>query len=116
MFLGKARFYGGFDVADESAGIGSSLRAGVLGLFFVVLCGLVLYSLVGRQGRVSVLRMEAEIMDLEHRIEALKVENKELELTVAQLRRPGFAAEWFAREKLGLVKRDERLFLELPAP
>jgi cell division protein FtsB len=58
--------------------------------------------------------MEAARADLEDQIRGLESQNRELGLTLAQLRNPDFAAERLARETFGLLRPDEIVFVDAP--
>jgi cell division protein FtsB len=73
---------------------------------------LLLLALAGDRGRFAILKLEAARSGLLSEIRTLEVENRELELAVEQLRRPGLAAEKTARETFGLLRPDELMFVD----
>ena len=89
-----------------------TLRSVAHALVLAGVAALLAYALAGDRGRLAILGMEAARTELLDRIAVLEAENRELALTVRQLRRPDFAAERVSREALGLVREGELVFVD----
>jgi cell division protein FtsB len=92
------------------------LRSALHAIFFLGVVALLLAALAGDRGRFAVLELETQRSALLAEIRELEAENRQLELSLEQLRRPRFAAEKTARETFGLAREDERVFIDGPAP
>ena len=84
------------------------------GLLFTALATGLAFALAGERGTMALARMDAARVQLEESIARLEAENRELELELRQLRRPGHAAERVARETLGLVAPGEIVYVDPP--
>ena len=87
------------------------------GLFFFVVCVLVMDALVGDQGLLATVRARKEYTELTADIARLRSENEALREEARRLREDPAAIEELARRELGLMSPGERLFIikDLPA-
>jgi len=69
------------------------------------------YSVFGATGLVGVYRTEAEVERLEAEVAAARAINESLQLRVEALRSDPMEVEREAREKLGLVKEGDKVYL-----
>lgn len=84
---------------------------GILFLIGFILFVLLLTFAFGERGIVEIVRVKKEIRRLENSIEYLEYEKKNLENEVVRLRRnPGYI-DLKAREKLWLMKKNERVIV-----
>lgn len=74
------------------------------------------YSIFGTTGLVGVYRTEAEVEQLEDQVAAARAVNESLELRVEALRSDPMEIEREARERLGLVKEGDRVYLLPTSP
>ena len=96
--------------------LGELLRTALHAVLLLGVAVLLLLALAGDRGRFAILKLEASRSELKSEIHGLEAENRELELVVEQLRRPGFAAEKAAREVYGLVRPGELVYVDAGAP
>jgi cell division protein FtsB len=87
------------------------------GLFFFVVCVLVMDALVGDQGLLATMRARKEFNQLVTDLARLRSENAALREEARRLREDPAAIEEVARRELGLMSPGERLFIikDLPA-
>ena len=87
------------------------------GLFFFVVCVLIMDALVGDQGLLATVRARKEYSQLASDLARLRSENAALREEARRLREDPAAIEEVARRELGLMSPGERLFIirDLPA-
>jgi cell division protein FtsB len=81
------------------------------GLFFFVVCVLVVEALVGDQGLVATMRARKQYDELSAEIGRLRFENASLRDEARRLREDPAAIEEIARRELGLMSPGEKLFI-----
>ncbi len=81
------------------------------GLFFFVVCVLVVDALVGDQGLVATMRARKQYDDLAVDLARLRSENASLREDARRLREDPEAIEELARRELGLMSPGEKLFI-----
>ena len=81
------------------------------GLFFFVVCVLVVDALVGDQGLVATIRARKQYDDLAVNLARLRSENAALREEARRLREDPAAIEEIARRELGLMSPGETLFI-----
>jgi cell division protein FtsB len=81
------------------------------GLFFFVVCVLVVDALVGDQGLVATIRARKQYDDLAADLARLRSENAALREEARRLREDPAAIEEIARRELGLMSPGEKLFI-----
>ena len=81
------------------------------GLFFFVVCVLVVDALVGDQGLVATMRARKQYDELASDLERLRNENASLREEARRLREDPAAIEEIARRELGLMSPGEKLFI-----
>ena len=81
------------------------------GLFFFVVCVLVVDALVGDQGLVATMRARKQYDQLADDLSRLRSENAALREDVRRLREDPAAIEEIARRELGLMSPGEKLFI-----
>ena len=81
------------------------------GLFFFVVCVLVMDALVGDQGLVATMRARRQYDDLAADLARLRSENAALREEARRLREDPAAIEEIARRELGLMSPGEKLFI-----
>jgi cell division protein FtsB len=88
------------------------------GLFFLVICVLVVEALVGDQGLVATMRARKQYDDLTADLARLRSENDGLREEARRLREDPAAIEEIARRELGLMSPGEKLFIirDIPSP
>lgn len=79
--------------------------------FFLVMMGVAFFH---EDGILTVFKFEGKMDSLDDRNEALRKENEQLQRTIHALRSDPYAIEKIAREKLNLVKPDEKVYRILP--
>jgi cell division protein FtsB len=85
-------------------------KAFVLGTV-IALVALVVGSVFGDRGLLSLIEMRRQVQSLGHEVESLRAENARLVGDIAALRQSPWAIERLAREELGLARSDEVVFL-----
>jgi cell division protein FtsB len=93
-------------------------RRAASGLFFFVVCVLVVDALVGDQGLVATMRARKQYVHLASDLARLRTENSTLREDVRRLREDPAAIEELARRELGLISPGEKLFIikDIPPP
>lgn len=88
------------------------------GLFFFVVCVLVVDALVGDQGLVATMRARKQYDELAADLARLRSENATLREDARRLREDPAAIEEIARRELGLMSPGEKLFIirDIDAP
>ncbi len=86
-------------------------KIGIFGLAFILLV-LLIAAVFGRKGLIEIGRVRREHAALLQEIERLKADKARLEAEIAELDRNPAAVEKEAREKLGLVKPDEKVIFK----
>ena len=90
------------------------------GLFFFVVCVLIVDALVGDQGLVATFRARRQYDDLAAHLARIRSENATLREEARRLREDPAAIEEIARRELGLMSPGEKLFIirdvDPPAP
>jgi cell division protein FtsB len=81
------------------------------GLFFFVVCVLVVEALVGDQGLVATIRARKQYDELATDLARLRSENAGLRDDARRLREDPAAIEEIARRELGLMSPGEQLFI-----
>jgi cell division protein FtsB len=81
------------------------------GLFFFVVCVLVVDALVGDQGLVATMRARKQYDELAVDLARLRSENAALREDARRLREDPAAIEEIARRELGLMSPGEKLFI-----
>lgn len=81
------------------------------GLFFFVVCVLVVDALVGDQGLVATMRARKQYDELAADLARLRSENAALREEARRLREDPAAIEEIARRELGLMSPGEKLFI-----
>jgi cell division protein FtsB len=81
------------------------------GLFFLVVCVLVVDALVGDQGLVATMRARKQYDELAADLARLRSENASLREDARRLREDPAAIEEIARRELGLMSPGEKLFI-----
>lgn len=81
------------------------------GLFFFVVCVLVVDSLVGDQGLVATMRARKQYDELAGDLARLRSENTGLRDEARRLKEDPAAIEEIARRELGLMSPGEKLFI-----
>ena len=81
------------------------------GLFFFVVCVLVVDALVGDQGVVATMRARNQYDELTSDLGRLRNENASLREEARRLREDPAAIEEIARRELGLMSPGEKLFI-----
>ncbi len=81
------------------------------GLFFFVVCVLVVDALVGDQGLVATIRARKQYDDLAADLAKVRSENAALREEARRLREDPAAIEEIARRELGLMSPGEKLFI-----
>lgn len=86
---------------------------------FLLLLTLLLFILIltfffGDSGIIEIVQAQKRIEQLEKRIISLEQRRKELEREIEQLRRDPRSLEAVAREKLWLMKKDEKVIVVVP--
>ena len=81
------------------------------GLFFFVVCVLVVDALVGEQGVVATMRARKQYDQLASDLARLRFENSALRDEARRLREDPAAIEEIARRELGLMSPGEKLFI-----
>ena len=81
------------------------------GLFFFVVCVLVVDALVGDQGLVATMRARKQYDELAVDLARLRSENASLREDARRLREDPAAIEEIARRELGLMSPGEKLFI-----
>ena len=81
------------------------------GLFFFVVCVLIVDALVGDQGLVATMRARKQYDELTADIARLRSENASLREEARRLREDPAAIEEIARRELGLMSPGEKLFI-----
>jgi cell division protein FtsB len=81
------------------------------GLVFLV-AALFITSLFGKKGVIEIYRARKTYAALEKEIERLKQEKSRLEREIADLEKNPKAVDHEAREKLGLIRPDEKVILK----
>jgi cell division protein FtsB len=80
------------------------------GLIFILVV-LLITAIFGRKGLIEIARVRRTHAALVRDIEALKEKKARLEREIAELEQNPAAVEKEAREKLGLIKPDEKMIL-----
>jgi cell division protein FtsB len=94
-----------------------SKHKGILVTCLVSLVLFVVAAIYGDHGLVHLLRMRSEQRDLEHTAFDLQQQNERLRDRIRQLRSDDSYIEKVARERLGLVKKNEILYrVTAPTP
>jgi len=83
-------------------------KIGFLGLGFILVV-LLIAAVFGRKGLIEIGRVRRQHAALVQEIERLKNEKSRLEKDLAELEKNPAAVEKEAREKLGLIKPDEKV-------
>jgi cell division protein FtsB len=81
------------------------------GLFFFVVCVLIVDALVGDQGLVATMRARKQYDELASDLARLRAENAGLREEARRLREDPAAIEEIARRELGLMSPGETLFI-----
>jgi cell division protein FtsB len=81
------------------------------GLFFFVVCVLVVDALVGDQGLMATMRARKQYDELVSELARLRHENAALREEARRLREDPAAIEEIARRELGLMSPGEKLFI-----
>jgi cell division protein FtsB len=81
------------------------------GLFFFIVCVLVVDALVGDQGLVATMRARKQYDELAAELSRLRLENASLREDARRLREDPAAIEEIARRELGLMSPGEKLFI-----
>ena len=77
----------------------------------IALVALVVGSVFGDRGLLSLIEMRRQVQSLGQEVETLRAENARLVGDIAALRQSPRAIERLAREELGLARPDEVVFL-----
>ncbi len=83
-------------------------KLGIFGLAFLLVV-LLIAAIFGRKGLIEITRVRRQYAALLQEVEQLKQEKARLEKEIADLEKNPAAVEKEAREKLGLVKPDEKV-------
>ena len=83
----------------------------LIGLFFFVVCVLIVDALVGDQGLVATIRARKQYNQLAADLARLRAENAGLREEARRLREDPAAIEEIARRELGLMSPGETLFI-----
>jgi len=83
-------------------------KIGVIGLAFILIV-LLIAAIFGRKGLIEIARVRRQHAALVQEVERLKEEKALLEKELAELEKNPAAVEKEAREKLGLIKPDEKV-------
>lgn len=94
--------------AQRAQGHGRRILAG---LFFFVVCVLVVDALVGDQGLMATMRARKQYDELVSDLARLRYENASLREEARRLREDPAAIEEIARRELGLMSPGEKLFI-----
>ena len=86
-------------------------RRWLAGLFFFVVCVLIVDALVGDQGLVATMRARKQYDELTADLARLRSENAALREEARRLREDPAAIEEIARRELGLMSPGETLFI-----
>ena len=86
-------------------------RRVLAGLFFFVVCVLVVDALVGDQGLMATMRARKQYDELVSDLSRLRYENASLREEARRLREEPAAIEEIARRELGLMSPGETLFI-----
>ena len=86
-------------------------RRVLAGLFFLVVCVLVVDALVGDQGLMATMRARKQYDELASDLARLRYENASLREEARRLREEPAAIEEIARRELGLMSPGEKLFI-----
>lgn len=73
-------------------------------------CVLLLDALVGERGLIVMMRAAQDNRGLEQRLETLKTDNDRMKAEIELMKRDRDTIEDLARQKLGLMKRGEKVF------
>lgn len=73
-------------------------------------CVLLLDALVGERGLIVMMRAAQDNRGLEQQLETLKTDNSRMRLQIELLKKDRETIEDLARQKLGLMKRGEKVF------
>ena len=95
--------------AKKSFSLRKKIVIGGLGFLFFVL---LISSFFGKKGLIEIYRAKRNSRALVQEIERLKEEKSRLEREIEELERNPKAVEKEAREKLGLVKPDEKVIIK----
>lgn len=94
----------------------SPWRRVVLSLLGLGLLALVVHTLFGEHGYVSLLRQQGEIERMEKEIQRLEDENRRLAEEIQVLKSDPEAVERVAREQLKMARPGEKVIILPPAP
>lgn len=83
-------------------------KIGIFGLAFILVV-LLIAAIFGRKGLIEISRVRRQHAALVQEVERLKEEKARLEKELAELEKNPAAVEKEAREKLGLIKPDEKV-------
>ena len=88
------------------------------GLFFFIVCVLIVDALVGDQGLVATMRARKQYDQLTADLARLRSENAVLREEARRLREDPAAIEELARRELGMIRPGEKVFIikDLPSP
>ena len=86
-------------------------RRVLIGLFFFVVCVVVVDALVGDQGLMATMRARKQYDELAADLARLRAENAGLREEARRLREDPAAIEEIARRELGLMSPGEKLFI-----
>ena len=86
------------------------------GLFFFVVCVLVVDALVGEKGLLAMRKARQDYQALESALSTARSENARLREEARRLREDPRAVEDLARRELGLIKPGETLFIIRDVP
>lgn len=86
-------------------------KIGIGGMIFVLLV-LLIAAFFGRRGFLEITRLRRQHAALVQEIERLKDEKSRLEKEIADLEKNPAAVEKEARQKLGLIKPDEKVIFK----
>ncbi len=75
---------------------------------------MILVAIFHKDGILTVFKIETEALSLEQSNDRIREENKRLTQEIALLRSDPYAIETIAREKLNLVRPDEKMYRILP--
>jgi cell division protein FtsB len=92
----------------QPAGLRRKIVAGGIGF---LLLGLLLTTILGKKGYLEIVRTRRQIAELTRRIEDLEREKIRLAREIAELRNNPEAVDREAREKLWLLKPDEKVII-----
>lgn len=84
----------------------------IIGGLVFLLAILIITSLFGKKGLLEIYRARKTYAVLEKEIERLKQEKRRLEREISDLEKNPKAVDGEAREKLGLIKPDEKVILK----